>query len=445
MKKTRNLFMTIVMAFVMLFAAFAPFVSVNKKQASALSPDYLEGISTVYYFSDSDPSFKDSLDSYVGVDIVYDTCPLLTAQELAHMVYTGYFWGFNESLDNIVIIEIKTMKPDPYVLENLFACLKAQGCKVMFISPYIVDFSDSEYADVFMACNVDKYSRYIKNCVRSMLSETGVLRDDTTLLLDGRFIGIDSATNYNSLDLYFSAPTLRRLLFHMYYGCDTEKEKDYEESLYRTLWERYKTDVVEQSGLDPLDFNLNYFDDDTQIYGYMDYYIAMWRAVEEANTQMTSYNENCKAEMRVHCQEMIDVLDNKDVYLIAHADGTVYIDILNNDSNNTNINAMYTYIDYTKMLHLMDNRYFYSMGIWYFKSEFYNVLLDIPKNLPNEPCYSNVVRYPYIWVEDPFVETEGGLEVILEDTLELIYGDGYQEYDEDVLAELFISAFISLF
>ena len=106
---------------------------------------------------------------------------------------------------------------------------------------------------------------------------------------------------------------------------------------------------------------------------------------------------------------------------------------------------MYTYIDYTKMLHLMDNRYFYSMGIWYFKSEFYNVLLDIPKNLPNEPCYSNVVRYPYIWVEDPFVETEGGLEVILEDTLELIYGDGYQEYDEDVLAELFISAFISLF
>ena len=64
MKKIKKSIILMFMAFVLMFSFLLPIGQVNTKKASALSIDYISAdpMPTVYYFSDSQPAFKDYLD-----------------------------------------------------------------------------------------------------------------------------------------------------------------------------------------------------------------------------------------------------------------------------------------------------------------------------------------------------------------------------------------------
>lgn len=56
----------------------------NKTEANALSENYF-GYDTIYYFSDSEPTYRDELDSMLtGFHVVYDTHYALTPAQLAN-------------------------------------------------------------------------------------------------------------------------------------------------------------------------------------------------------------------------------------------------------------------------------------------------------------------------------------------------------------------------
>ena len=70
------------------------------KKVNALSADYPKTntpMTNIYYFSDSAPAFGEIFDSYIGLNVTYDIQYLLTPQELTYMLYSGYFWGFNQN------------------------------------------------------------------------------------------------------------------------------------------------------------------------------------------------------------------------------------------------------------------------------------------------------------------------------------------------------------
>lgn len=450
MQKTKNFFVSVVMAVMMLFSSVVSFGGINKKEANALSPDYPEnaGISTVYYFSDSTPAFQNIVQGYIGLNVFVDVQPLLTPQELAYMLYSGYFWGFDQTVTNIVIIELKTMMPDPEVLMNLFECLDMQGCKVMFISPYQPDFTDYyEFVDSSMACNHDKYSRYLKNSIRSMLDEYGTLRYGTTILLDGRFIGINGVLGTNDLtELCASSATLRRLLHYLYYNADTGAEADFEEYLYRGMWQSYKQFMY---GLG-FDIDLDYFGSDKGISDYFD----VWQSIDYENrkTQINDFRHNDGEEyLEAYAQQAeiyysniaADLRGNFDLHIAAHISGNSYVDIMNMTSS-SNVYTFNTYADVLSAFPLDAPHYIYSMGIWPLNSAFFNLLYNIQKMMPNEAAYSNVERRPYIWSETP-IPSGGNFEITTEDQLQTLYGDTLPEHDQSLLEEEFTAAFESLF
>lgn len=142
------------------------------KKADALSPNYYGG-DTVYYFSDSTPILNDNeVRSVAGnMDVVYDIQSLISSQRLAYLVYTGYFWGFDDSSNTVVIVEIKAMKPDSHTLRDLFACLQYQNCKVIFISAY-EEYSGFNYEDFFFNYG-EEYQEYYRDVVWNYFAEGG--------------------------------------------------------------------------------------------------------------------------------------------------------------------------------------------------------------------------------------------------------------------------------
>ncbi len=198
--KTKNKLLTTLLALMLVSTSIIYHGNSNAVKANALSPDYNLDQAIIYYFCDAVPSFENALSNItIGYPIIYDTKYALTAGELEYMLYSGYFWGFNEYVDNIVIFELKTMKPDYHVLEEIFKCFHMQNCKVMFISPYYMDYSDITYIDVSMECNFDSFMRFWKKCVRGIYNDESELPCGTTLFLDGKFIGLSSYTQNTTL------------------------------------------------------------------------------------------------------------------------------------------------------------------------------------------------------------------------------------------------------
>lgn len=449
MRKIKNFFITIVMAIMVLFAGLIPFNGLNEKKANALSPSYAGNnyVDTIYYFTDSTPTFGEVLDSYVGLNVIYDIHPLITSQELAYMLYSGYFWGFDQSVNNIVIIEIKTIQPDASMLEELFECLQVQGCQVFFISPYQPEFGDLQYVDESIPCNMDKFSRFLKNSVITMLDENDQLRNCTTIFLDGRFIGLTSVlASYDMAELCASSPVLRRLLLYMYYNCNTDMEIVFEEDLYKAMWQCYKRTY---------NIQLNYFDGDTDINDYID----MWCAIDESNDDTMSnfrdyygqeYNAYYEEQVGVYYETILTALRDKDIHILTHVDGTLYIDIMDDITNNLNA-CSYNFSDYVDVFEEFDveTYYFYYIGIWQLEDEFYDLLLSIQVVMLATEQYPNVSRYPYIWVVDPFIEGEG-LVVRLEERMQEIVGTNCEgcpecvEYPQEELDDMFIERLFSL-
>lgn len=412
------------------------------RKVNALSPDYPKintPMTNIYYFSDSAPAFSEILDSYIGLNVTYDIQYLLTPQELTYMLYSGYFWGFNQRNMNIVIIEIKTIKPDPMILENLFECLKLQGCKVMFISPYQPEFGDLSFADVSMPCNMDKYSRFLKNAIKTMLNANGIL-ENTTILIDGRFIGIDGVSElYDIAELCAASSTLRRLLLYMFYNCNTAQEKNFEKDMYEEIWD------LSQDILGNNRSHYNYFYDSTNISDYVDFWKELYTNGYEYinNFQLdidTTFTSGRKNQIGLYYENIVNELNGRNINILAHVDGTLYVDILGGLTN-------YNFSTYSDVFDEFDpnGRSVYSMGIWQLKSEFYALLSSIQAEVNHYiNDYPSVSEKPYIWVVDPLITAPGGLEIILEDQLQEINSENCREdadcteYDKEMLNEMFL-------
>lgn len=438
MKTTKNFFIVIIATVMVILTGFGSAGGATRK-VNALSPDYPKintPMTNIYYFSDSAPAFSEILDSYIGLNVTYDIQYLLTPQELTYMLYSGYFWGFNQYNMNIVIIEIKTIKPDPVILENLFECLKLQGCKVMFISPYQPEFGDLTFADASMPCDMDKYSRFLKNAIKDVLTAN---EEKTTLLIDGRFIGIDGVPElYDIAELCAASSTLRRLLLYMFYNCNTAAEKNFEKDMYEGIWD------LSQDILGNNRSHYNYFHDSTNISDYVDFWKELYTNGYEYinNFQLDTdsiFTAGRKNQIGLYYENIVNALNGRNIHILAHVDGTLYVDILEGLTN-------YNFSTYSDVFDEFDPNgcSVYSMGISRLKNEFYTLLRSIQEDTPNDEQHSGVRRFTYLWVVDPIIIGEGGLNVILEDQLQEINSENCQEdadcteYDKEVLNEMFL-------
>lgn len=439
MKKTRNFVVALLFLLLTLFPGFMP----KNREAKALSSNYFLHFDSdnVYYFSDSTPAFKDVYEANnTLVPVTYDIHPLMTNQELAFLLYSGYFWGFNQLVNNTVIIEIKSAMPDPIVLMNLFICLQEQGCKVMFISSYLdeLDSSILEYTDVSMQCNMDKYSRYLKNAVKGMLGNDGILRNGTSVLMSGKFFGLNEVEEIPPFaDLIRYSPTLKRLLLNMYYNCDKQSEPLFEETLYMQIWQ-----YMQQNFFMKLGWNSNYFEGDTDINNY----ISNWQnlANSKALTPWEYYaseTENYSGYLVISLTSLVDYysdivsqLLNREIFIWINNYQCNFFNLMNyyfseveDETPIIDNSKQFTTIsnpskDYSKVPNI-DGHYVYSMGITRLTEPFLDLLNSIQNVMPNTEKYSKVNRIPYIWEDDPIV-WGGSLIIMVEDEMQATYGDG---------------------
>ncbi len=421
------------------------------RDAEALSPDYIAEYETIYYFSDSTPTFKDH--AYLsGYNTVFDVKPFMTVEELKYMIYTGYFWGFVNTYNiPIVIVELKAMIPDSEVLRVLFACLRAQGCKIMFISPY-VDMLDGVEADITMRCNTDKHYKFIQNSVKAMADDQGVVYDETTLLLDGRMIG--AYRNFDIAERYKYSSYLRALLLNMRHGCSAYGGYEYEYTLYSRLWQVYGEYVMANCG-----YELDYFNGDTDI----EPYIEMWQEIIERYPTMLNdiwqgndeyYNERYREELNIYLDEEIaQYFNGKNIHILVNVDGAersnLYIDMLYSVAEYPQY-VEYIFSDYQQFGNTIpfNITFLYGMGQWRLELDFYSLLCSLQDNLgdlndilddeTNEQKFP-IARMPvFIWEVDPIETGDDGLEIITSDELESMYDDQLENIEEEILVDLFI-------
>ncbi len=470
MKATTKKFFVMLLSFVMLTATcFGLVGNLQRHKADAWSVNsFIRSKITkkgeVYYFSD-DSIGKFSL--LTNEKVVADIHDLITPQELEFMLYTGYFWGFDPSLNTRVVIEIKTMKPDSSTIANLISCLNAQNCSVMFVSPYKTEYGNLGAKEA-MPCNKGEYSRYLKNSVRDMMdSSTDTIHNDLTLLLDGTFIGLDGAPDYyNVLESDIYSATLRRILCNMYYGCDYNKEVNYEKDLYRNMWSFYQTNFLDEY----TDKDFSYFDSEPEI----DKFINLWRLMDEYNIANPDYRMDFWHEYDddfIACYEqstinyytiIINALYGKNVHILAYASGSIFFDILHlvdeDDESNKYVLSDYitvdseNIIDCTELIQEFDIEYFCSMAKASMALSFYNSLLMI-QNAVNMNNFNQADllmefdlggKFPiFLWADIDIVWDEDGLEVNTFESLLAYFGDE-DEYDQQALEDLFLTLFSKL-
>ena len=434
------------------------------KKADALSPNYYGG-DTVYYFSDSTPILNDNeVRSVAGnMDVVYDIQSLISSQRLAYLVYTGYFWGFDDSSNTVVIVEIKAMKPDSYTLRDLFACLQYQNCKVIFISAYEeYEYDDPglfmEFVNWFMPCNKDKFGRFLDYSIIDMARQNvgysfGDFGDwaeiwynndwsdiwaETCILLDGRFIGIyDSYINYDAKSSLAYSTFLQRMILDMRYGPFEDERADFEFNMYRKLWQFYADyylaewgynsdyseidiwqlmEIWRDSGFNYEDFFLNYGEE------YQEYYRdVVWNYFAEGGDE--------------GFEGIFNVFFERNTHILVHIPySDLFWDITNSAENTEDF--IYEFTDVETLYEYFGEVRLYAMGIWILDGSFYDFLLNAQQYLSN---YGSKLPI-YIWERDPII-WGGDLEIITSDNLFSDY-DLSDEYDEEYLKDTLLGLLI---
>jgi hypothetical protein len=431
----------------------------------------------IYYFSDSEPAFSDEIKGYV----YYDIHPLITQQELAFLIYSGYFWGLGNGNTELtsVIIEIKTMQPDQFLMEQLFHCLGEQGLKVVFICPYIFDmgYTQGDGEDTFTAlpCNFDDYALFFDHNIECMNDASlGNTLYPSTIFIDGRFFGLDSIQEEYNLLNYWASSTVRRILYDIVCNAiDDGSEKPIPDgNIFEKLWTYYcKSDFIDSA---TGGCTLKYFDDFPDI----DDYIEMWKAIEEsvgyygngygysgsAYGQLESFKEEMtnafKTAVGEYYKEFLlnysPVEDAKKIHILAHVDGNEYIDLIKyidlNDleedplTGELNLNNFFKadvynfstldeFFDIAEM-NLFNLKNIYAIGIYELKADFYKFLHSFQNYRQN----SGLELPVFLWGEIPWGEGSGeydGLEIIASASIVDYYYDDIPHYDETKLKNIF--------
>jgi len=214
-KKTLILVGTLV-TFITLFTFF----SVN---THALPPDYepdLEnGYPTMYYFNDYYPEVDHCTMAalYPEYHVCYDH-QRIDSQAFDTLVGSGYFYGFDAG--SVVIIDIKTFKPDEDTLEDLFYYLKnSYSCTTVFVSTY----NQTDFTSTTVFQNLDlfvrSYHSEIDEAILDILSEifSGGDFSNKAIFLDELTIDISTLTINGTYahSLLNNSPFISRLLSHI--------------------------------------------------------------------------------------------------------------------------------------------------------------------------------------------------------------------------------------
>ena len=171
--------------------------------AHALAPEYNEDpyYYDIYYFTDYYQVIEPARleEEFDGRHVFVDRQKDLNETQFANMIQNGYFYGLNS--DSVVIIDIKTFKPDPYVLYDLFYNLKVeQNCKTIFVSVYEYNQTeeDGTYYDPWFMEHVDKFiddsnydrlQSFIYNSIANIYDARGTV-DNTAYIIDGYLVDV---------------------------------------------------------------------------------------------------------------------------------------------------------------------------------------------------------------------------------------------------------------
>ena len=171
--------------------------------AHALAPEYNEDpyYYDIYYFTDYYQVIEPARleEEFDGRHVFVDRQKDLDETKFADMIQNGYFYGLNS--DSVVIIDIKTFKPDPYVLYDLFYNLKSeQNCRTIFVSIYEYNQTEEdgtqydpwfmEHVDKFIDdSNYDRLNSFIYNSFRDIYNARDTV-DNTAYIIDGYLVDV---------------------------------------------------------------------------------------------------------------------------------------------------------------------------------------------------------------------------------------------------------------
>ncbi len=425
MKTTTKKLTAILLCLLLFLTGFMALFAVRPQKAEA----FAENISFahyIYYFSDSDPCFKKTLENKEMDRVVYDVHTLSSSQEFKFMLYSGYFWKFQDQDDVTVIVEIKTVELDENIWRDLRICLEEQGCKYMFIYP---EYNENTH----MTCSLDGYNKFLKSPFVDENSNT--IKDYTAVLIDGRMVGIgDNELIPFNLDVpvLLRNPTLRKLLYYCN-GMEESEIEIFEEELYSRLWGYYVDSYSSKWG----------FSDEFQnmaieyiITGWKDNYycsnITFWNGGYDQETGLTlleTYREFEKETIAQYFEEtnFLGELQSK-TRLIAHIENDEYVDLCEmREYTLSNYGDLFDFLEFgiSPYAEVMpDDGDYYNkqthapitvcgMAFWKMKDAFYDFLYDAQSNAMSKPNGFdwNIDELPvYLWIIDP-IQWGDGLHV----------------------------------
>lgn len=199
MTTTRKRLSIAATALALLLAVLFAMGGIFGTSAHALAPEYNEDpyYYDIYYFTDYCQVIEPARleEEFDGRHVFVDRQKDLGETQFADMIQNGYFYGLNS--DSVVIIDIKTFKPDPYVLYDLFYNLKVeQNCKTIFVSVYEYNQTEEdgtqydpwfmEHVDKFIDdSNYDRLQTFIDNSFSDMNSA-----NNTAYIIDGYLVDV---------------------------------------------------------------------------------------------------------------------------------------------------------------------------------------------------------------------------------------------------------------
>lgn len=222
MERIKRLFTVVFSIVLALCVGLIPFC-VSTQQAKALSPDYDNTLSKIYYFYDYYPSIdKDDMATMFGSYNAFYDEKWLDECSFNELVYAGnYFSGF--AVGCTVIIDLKTFKPDSDTLNTLFHDLhENKYCKTVFITPYEQhEFSNdgfSGYVDKYLVTNLGKMRNFVMDIHSDLFAQNNELElTNTTILVANRLIHLNR-NNLGDIDQLAERSPFLRLLYDKLYA-----------------------------------------------------------------------------------------------------------------------------------------------------------------------------------------------------------------------------------
>lgn len=234
MKILKRKFVAIILAAAALFAGIFTVGWIPNQKAGALAPGYKGEPETIYYFTDyyQTVTYKELKAEFGSYHILYDR-QTVNEQEFADMVYNGYFEGFNFGTC-VVIIDIKTFKPDSCVLYELFSDLQQnQGCITAFVTIYSKsDYTDTtflDYVNIFINdWEMTRLKNFLNNAFIDLVNRNGTI-NSTAYLIDSYLVDVNNFYGADINTLCNHSLFLQMFLKQLYYRFGGSGDPTYEE------------------------------------------------------------------------------------------------------------------------------------------------------------------------------------------------------------------------